>query len=82
MTHGLVTHEFYMLHIHVYPFHTRNLGRPECAFIARSVRHECTHFISTRDECGVEKAPSNLPLYYPRFDGALIEHVFHELTAL
>ena len=47
---------------HLYPFHTRNLGRPECAFIAHSVRHECTHFISSHDECGVEKAPSNLPL--------------------
>ena len=47
---------------HLYPFHTRNLGRPECAFIARSVRHGCTHFIPSRDECGVEKAPSNLPL--------------------
>ena len=48
--------------IPLYPFHTRNLGRPECAFIARSVRHGCTHFIPSRDECGVEKAPSNLPL--------------------
>ena len=57
-----------------YPFHTRNLGRPECAFIALSVRHECTHFISPRDECGVEKAPSNLPLpqVWWRDEGAFI----------